>query len=88
MTAPTARLCARIRRDFPEPGSAEAIIESLNSMDTSERLQAAVVLFADGSLSRFRDSMTLAEIDWRDVLVRGGLENEDWPEVLDQALGK
>lgn len=29
----------------------------------------------------------LAQVDWRDVLVNAGLENENWPAVLDQQLG-
>jgi hypothetical protein len=86
MTDPTARLAARIRRDFPEPGSAEVIIESLRDVGTGERVQAAIVLWARGDLSRFRDSLALAHVDWRDVLVRGGLENDDWHQILDSAL--
>jgi hypothetical protein len=86
MTDPTARLAARIRRDFPEPGSAEVIIESLRDVDAGERVQTAIVLWARSDLSRFRDSLALAHVDWRDVLVRGGLENDDWHQVLDAAL--
>lgn len=87
VAAPSARLAARIRRDFPEPGSADAIIANLGELDTNERVQAAIVLWARGDLNRFRDSVALAFIDWRDVLVRGGLENEDWPLILVRELG-
>lgn len=86
MAEPTARLEARIRHDFPEPGSAEALIDKLRALDADERIQAAVVLWAQGDLNRFRESLALAEVDWRDVLVRGGLQNEDWRQVLDSAL--
>ena len=87
MAEPTARVLARIRRDFPEPGSADAIINDLRALDTDERVQAAIVLWARGNLSRFRDSLALARVDWRDVLVRGGLENDEWAKDLDAQLG-
>jgi hypothetical protein len=86
MAEPSARLEARIRHDFPEPGSADAVLDKLRVLDTDERIQAAIVLWAQGDLNRFRDSLALAHVDWRDVLVRGGLENEDWRQVLDSEL--
>jgi hypothetical protein len=88
MAAPTPRLSAKIRHDFSEPGAAEALIENLASLDADERVQAAIVIWAAGDLSRFRDSLAVAQVDWRDVLVRAGLENEDWPAILDQQLGQ
>jgi hypothetical protein len=53
----------------------------------SERTQAAIVLWAGGNLGRVLDSVDLAHVDWRDVLVRGGLEHEDWRNRLDSELG-
>ena len=83
----TDRVASRVRRDFPDPGSAEDLIRRLATADAGERVQAAVVLWAGGDLRRFNDSLELASRDWRDVLVRGGLETEDWPERLDAELG-
>ena len=83
---PSARLQARLRSDFREPSSADALIDKLRALDTEERIQAAIVLWARGDVNRFRDSLALAHVDWRDVLVRGGLENDDWEHVLDSAL--
>ena len=82
-----SRLADRVRRDFPEPGSADALIKRLAAVEQGERLQAAVVLWARGDLGRFQDSLALCEVDWRDVLVRGGLADDDWPERLDVELG-
>lgn len=45
------------------------------------------MLWARGDLGRFDDSLALCEVDWRDVLVRGGLADDDWPERLDAELG-
>lgn len=53
----------------------------------SERVQAAIVVWARGDLSRLRSSLELARSDWRDVLVRGDLADADWPTKLDAELG-
>ncbi len=53
----------------------------------SERVQAAIVLAAQGDPSEIARLVELAWVDWRDVLVDGGLENEDWPAHLDHQLG-
>ena len=87
MAEPTARLAARVRRDFPDPGSANAIINDLRDLKAVERLQAAIVLWARGDRERFRDSLALVKVDWRDVLVRGGLEHDGWQRDLDAELG-
>ncbi|MFC3499851.1 hypothetical protein ACFOOK_02510 [Micromonospora krabiensis] len=47
-----------------------------------ERVQAALVLTASGQWSRFVAGMQLLREDWRDVLVAGGLANNDWPDRL------
>jgi hypothetical protein len=36
---------------------------------------------------RLAESIRIAERDWRDALVWGGLANADWPEQLDELLG-
>jgi len=83
----TPRLADRVRRDFPEPGSASALIQRLAEADEGERVQAAVVIWAMGDRARFDDSLALCAVDWRDVLVRGGLADDDWPDRLDAELG-
>ena len=63
------------------------MIARLGTPDHDERVQAAIVMWAKGDLRRFDDSVALTELDRRDVLVRGGLADEDWPERLDVELG-
>ena len=51
-----------------------------------ERIQAALVLGAAGKWHRFEQQLRLLELDWRDVLMVGGLAYEDWPAQLAAAL--
>jgi hypothetical protein len=83
----TPRLANRVRHDFPEPGNADVLIRRLATVELGERVQAAVVLWARGDVGRFDDSLALCEVDWRDVLVRGDLADDDWPARLDAELG-
>jgi hypothetical protein len=90
--APTQRLVSRIRRDFTPPGVAEVIDwlgglpdEAYGHQD-AERIQTALVIAASGHLARFRAGIRLLRLDWRDVLVAGGLAHEDWRERLGAEL--
>jgi hypothetical protein len=87
MAAVSARLRARIHRDFPESSSAQEVVRLLAEASESERIQAAIVLWANGDIDRLLDSVDLTAVDWRDVLVRGGLKNEDWPNRLEAEFG-
>jgi hypothetical protein len=92
-----SRLERRIRRDFPEPGAAHGALHLLAELPrragydhdvlASERIQAAIVLLADGDIARLRQAVDLAMADWRDLLVAAGLASEDWPGRLDRELG-
>ncbi len=93
MTELTQRLTDRIGRDFP-PGAGEQARGYLEGLTADgcggqdlERIQAAVVLASDGQWERFLAVFKLLAVDWRDVLVAGGLGNEDWPQVLNGELG-
>jgi hypothetical protein len=91
------RLERRIMRDFPQPGSAHGITVALERLPEeagydaehfrSERIRAAIILLADGDLTRFRQAVELAKTDWRDLLVAAELAHADWPIRLDDALG-
>lgn len=88
----TRRLRKRISRDFP-PGTAEEVTGCLTGLDTKtfdgqdpERVKAAVVLASNGEWQRFSALCHLAEVDWRDALVAGGLADDDWPDRLDAEL--
>jgi hypothetical protein len=90
---PTERLVKRIHADF-EPGTAEDVIRKLASLpeeqfggQDAERIQAALVIQSGGSWGYFVAGLGLLEQDWRDVLVNGGMANQDWPTVLSRELG-
>ena len=80
MTAPSERLIRRIRRDFGRGADDEVIrrLTELAADDSSERIQAALVLGAAGQWNRFEQQLRRLELDWRDVLIVGGLADEDW----------
>jgi hypothetical protein len=93
MEAVSPRLETKVRRDFPAAPAARALHRlatlqlPLAEQQSLERIQAAVVLLAAGDLYRLERAATIAETDWRDVLVAAGLANLDWPAMLDDALG-
>lgn len=87
MTAVSTRLSRRIKADFPDAGSAPEVERIVGGAADSERVQAAIVLAAKGDLRLVQHGVELAGIDWRDVLVNGGLADETWPELLDAELG-
>ena len=87
---PTLRMQALVRGTFADP---DAVLSALRNLpheayggQDPERVQAALVLLAEGSRKRFDEGLELLGKDWRDVLVWGGLGNADWPERLDEAL--
>ena len=88
VTAPSVRLIRRIRRDFPRGTDDDVIVRltALSPDDSSERIQAALVLGAAGKWSRFERQLRRLEKDWREVLAVGGLADDDWPARLAEAL--
>jgi hypothetical protein len=85
----TPRLKNRVSRDFP--GSAEAIrhlrrLPPGDSPDGEERVMAAIVIASAGRWDTFVYYLRLAAEDWREVLMAGGLANEDWRARLDAEL--
>jgi hypothetical protein len=88
VTAPSDRLIRRIRRDFGR-GTDDEVIRRLTALDpddSSERIQAALVLGASGRWHGFEQQLRRLELDWRDVLIVGGLAGDDWPAMLTAAL--
>jgi len=45
----------------------------LAQLQDQERLHAAVVLAAGGTIAGFHTQLELAQLDWRDVLMNAGL---------------
>jgi hypothetical protein len=90
----TDRISDRVRRDFrpADRGQAVYVLTSLrlplyHPPEGDERVHAALLAVARGDLSRLLDAAALAELDWRDVLVAGGVAGEDWPIRVDAFLG-
>jgi hypothetical protein len=87
------RLARRVIREFPA-GTAERVLQALRNLPSelvggqdAERVQAALVLRAQGDWLRFLATRDLAERDWRDALVAADLADEDWQERLAANLG-
>jgi hypothetical protein len=85
------RVKDRITRDFGARASeVEELLTGLNlgqgSPEGTERIVGAILIIAKGDVDRLILAASEAEMDWRDVLVWAGLENEDWRERLDGAL--
>ena len=74
-------------RPVRQRGYLEALAESAFDGQGRERVQAAVVIASGGQWDRFRSMLRLLELDWRDVLMAGGLGQDDWRAVLDAELG-
>ena len=90
MTPVSARLERRVRRDFGE--RADVIVALLVESPHPERVHAAAVLYAAGNSDALIDSLALADIDWRDTLMRTygtayDLASEGWELRLELALG-
>ncbi|MFL6239066.1 MAG: hypothetical protein ACJ735_06200 [Actinomycetes bacterium] len=84
MPIASARLARRVTADF---GSTDEAATLLGEAGDSERVQAAVLLWARGDMTRLREGVSVAQQDWRDALVRAGLAGDDWSEQLDRELG-
>jgi hypothetical protein len=87
VTTVSKRLQRRIDRDFLQADEAEEVHRRLAQVADSERVQAAIILAANGNLQEFHREAELALVDWRDALVNGGLAHDDWPDVLNSELG-
>jgi hypothetical protein len=94
-TLTSERVKARVIRDFGA-AHADVLLAQLDALELPligeekeglERVQAAILLAARGDRDRFSYFVELAEVDWRDVLVAGGLADEDWADRMLTALG-
>jgi hypothetical protein len=64
-----------------------ALTDSAYDGQSRERVQASLVLASRGQWDRFKSMLQLLKLDWRDVLMAGGLGQDDWRAVLDVELG-
>ena len=83
------RVARRVGRDFGSRAAeaVDALALSETGNQNVERVHAALVLMADGDVERLWRAVELSAVDWRDVLMNGGLADGDWPVVLDREFG-
>lgn len=77
----TARIDARLAREFPGAAHAPAValvericvgLDTWRIVSETDRVEAAALEWAHGDLRRLDDAAALALVDWRDLLVRAG----------------
>ena len=90
VTRTSSRLARRVRSDFGD--AAAVVVRLLDESPHAERVQAAAVIWAQGREDRFLDALALADLDWRDALMRThgtayDLAAEGWEGRLDAELG-
>ncbi|GAA3077709.1 hypothetical protein GCM10010448_69760 [Streptomyces glomeratus] len=90
--AVTRRIAAAIEGQYGT--EADSVVSLLEEAElrvfhraASERIAAAVVILANGSVDKLLDAIRLMEIDWRDLLVGAELDDSDWPSRLDDLFG-
>ncbi|MFI6101292.1 hypothetical protein ACIA8G_37585 [Lentzea sp. NPDC051213] len=80
------RVVHRVERDFGDRAKealSTLVLAEAGNQDC-ERIYAAIVLITAGRTQRLWEAVQLSRQDWRDVLVFGGLADDDWPEVLER----
>lgn len=87
MTSLSPRLQRRIERDFG-PAESHEVSRLVAGVPHDERVQAAIVLAARGNVEWIHSGVELAALDWRDVLMNGGLGHLGWEDRLDAELGQ
>ncbi len=90
MAVPSPRIAARLAADFG--AAAPGVLSALERLKLSpqadpERIHAAIVLAARGSQTMFQDALEHSQEDWRDLLDRAGLADDDWHRVVDAEFG-
>lgn len=81
------RVERRIARDFRGESQRATVVALVSDLSDTERVQAAVVIVAAGSVDAARDAVELARLDWRDLLVNAGLAESDWPHRIFEEFG-
>jgi hypothetical protein len=89
----SARLTRWITRQFPA-GAADRVLAEIGELPEAfyggqdpERIQASLVLRAEGDWYTFQQWVDLAQMDFRDALEGSGLGGEDWRAIMDETLG-
>ena len=91
MPVPSPRIAERLTADFA--GAAPRMLSTLERLAVTaqvdpERVHAAILIAARGNQSMFQDAVEHAQSDWRDLLDRTGLADDDWRRVIDAEFGE
>jgi hypothetical protein len=91
-TVITSRIAARLEGQYgAEASSVSSLLEEAEVRvfheAAEEKITAAVVILADGSVDKLLGAIELMETDWRDLLIAAELANADWPSRLDDIFG-
>ncbi|MBC7297316.1 MAG: hypothetical protein H5T82_00225 [Demequina sp.] len=91
MPVPSHRVAERLAHDFGT--STPPMLNTLERLKITpqvdpERIHAAILIAARGNYSLFQDALEHAQVDWRDLLDRAGLADDDWAQVLRGELGE
>ncbi|MEV5700744.1 hypothetical protein AB0L55_25055 [Streptomyces anthocyanicus] len=88
----TSRIVAKLETQYGAEVS--SVYSLLNEAEgrifheaAEEKITAAVVILADGSVDKLLDAIELMETDWRDLLIAAELAHADWPSRLDDIFG-
>jgi hypothetical protein len=88
----TSRIAARLEGQYgAEASSVFSLLEEAEGRvfheAAAEKITAAVVILADGSVDKLLGAIELMEADWRDLLIAADLARADWPSRLDDIFG-
>ncbi|MEU5166635.1 hypothetical protein [Streptomyces mutomycini] len=89
----TSRIAAKLEGQYGvEASSVSSLLEEAEGRvfreAVEEKITAAVVILADGSVDKLIGAIELMEADWRDLLIAAELAYADWPSRLDDIFGK
>ena len=90
MAVPSPRIAERLAADFG--GAAPRMLSTLERLKVThqvdpERVHAAILLAARGNQTMFQDAVEHAQSDWRDLLDRTGMADDDWQGLVDAEFG-
>ncbi|MES9525924.1 hypothetical protein [Streptomyces capoamus] len=88
----TSRIFARLEKQYgAEASSVSSLLEEAEYRvfheAAEEKITAAVVILADGSVDTLLGAIELMETDWRDLLNAADLAHVDWPSRLGDIFG-
>ncbi|MFF3663281.1 hypothetical protein [Streptomyces olivochromogenes] len=88
----TSRIAARLEEQYgTEASSVSSLLEEVEVRvfheAAEEKITAAVVILADGSVDKLLGAIELMETDWRDLLIAADLARADWSASLDDIFG-